>query len=171
MKNLKKFWMFHVLVMLVSITAVNGVAGEYQFVGYSLGKTTGDAGGVVGMHAHCQARFNFGKTARMCTTKEWWESPNAEYPPAERGGIAWIQPQTAGAFFGQNFPSEIPLHIHIDWAGKITRSTDAAGAPDTCDQWTDSGANGTVLNTRDKKIELRQCTPHHIVTCCVPVKK
>lgn len=62
----------------------------YRFVGFSDDATTGDAGGIQGMHALCQATF--GNTARMCTTSEWMLSPDGDALPHISGIKAWIQP-------------------------------------------------------------------------------
>lgn len=170
MKNIKKFWIFHALLVLVSTTPVSVVAEEYRFVGYSLGKTTGDAGGPVGMHAHCQARFNFGKSARMCTTREWWRSPNAAYPPADRGGTAWIQTETVAAYHTVSSLSE-PRDIVIDWTGTAFNS--AAGerlsAPHTCRRWTGTEFKGVIVD--DDGLTAGDCETPRVVTCCVPAAR
>lgn len=64
-----------------------GSAGDvYRFVGYATTTPRQGGEGFVAMHTSCQE--DFGPLARMCTTEEFWLSPNAGYPDSS----AWIHP-------------------------------------------------------------------------------
>ena len=72
-------------ILLVSLPFVFGVpaanSNEFRFIGFTGDATnalpdTIDSGqGMLAMHALCQD--DFGENARMCTSEEFWLSPNA----------------------------------------------------------------------------------------------
>jgi len=109
---------------------------EYRFVGYSSAKTTGCPfnkfpGGILAMSALCQP--DFGRSARMCTTKEYITSP---YPGSVAGGgPGWIQPYIVGFLYDDSDPV-IKKYVCIDFS--------SYSAPDcwynmNCHQWAGSG--------------------------------
>ena len=62
-----------------------GSAGDvYRFVGFATTIPRLGIEGFVALHVSCQE--DFGLLARMCTTEEFWLSPNADYPDE----LAWI---------------------------------------------------------------------------------
>ena len=186
MKNLKNFWIFYVLVLIVSTTSVIGIAGqnnvtvtnksmvnvstEYQLAGYSTGTTNGNAGGVGGMHALCQS--DFGEHARMCTTKEWWTSPNAGPPP--QNARTWVNPSPVAtiAIPDANYMSGDSISTGwIDWTGyQRIQVKSTIARPPTCTQWTFNAASfeGSVV-TEQGAIEFDSCSIINRVTCCTPV--
>jgi hypothetical protein len=188
MKKLKNFWLFYVLVLMVCTTSAVGVAGEnnitvtnksmvnvsteYQLAGYSTGSTSGNAGGVGGMHALCQA--DFGEHARMCTTKEWWTSPNAGPPPLN--ARTWISPSPVGTFaipYANYMNGDPILSGWTDWTGyKRSQFLTVISSPPTCFQWTRDAASreGSVI-TEQGVIEFDNCPVTNPVTCCTPANR
>ena len=188
MNKLKKLLIFYVLVLIVSTTSVIGVAGqnnvtvtnksmvnvstEYQLAGYSTGTTNGSAGGVGGMHALCQS--DFGEQARMCTTKEWWTSPNAGPPP--QGARTWVSPSPVGTHAipdADYMSGDALLSGWTDWTGyQLTQRLTSIARPPTCLQWTQSAGslNGSVV-TEQGAIEFDGCFETNRVTCCTPVNR
>jgi hypothetical protein len=136
------------------------VSTVYQFVGYA-GPTEGAAGGIVGMHAICQAEF--GELARMCTSKEFWTSPEA-VGPLPLLLSAWIQPSIVGIW--QNGTEAFAM----DFTGARLR-LDSLGLP-TCHQWTTSAEqfDGTFIAEFGGSVVLSYdaCVEPRLVTCCTP---
>ncbi len=60
-------------------------SNEFRFVGFTAGTIAGDQG-MIAMHALCQDQDDFGPDSRMCTSEEFWLSPNAKAPTAD----AWL---------------------------------------------------------------------------------
>jgi hypothetical protein len=131
-------------------------AAEYGFAGYS-SDTIGSDEGMLAMHAECQA--DYGATARMCTSREFWLSPNA-VAPADN---AWLHPEI----------------IAIDRASTINRSWEYAmdftgqRANEhnlSCRGWTlnNAGQKGFVV-TPSGKPGSAFCGQSLRVTCCAPV--
>jgi hypothetical protein len=151
----------------VTNTPTVNVSTEYRFAGYSTGTTLGNAGSVIGMHALCQA--DYGEHARMCTSKEWWTSPNVSLPP---NGPAWIQPVTVAAYSGLDHTMTQTRNVVIDWTGhrkNVQRNTDAR--PPTCRQWTDNNEDGLVVQAGFTTVQTRACGSNNYVTCCTPANR
>lgn len=116
--------------------------GVYQFVGYSDGTTDGGQG-FIHMHRLCQA--DFGDTARMCTTEEFFNSPNAADPvegnaPTEG---AWIHP--------------IPVSVSI-WDEQHRLA---------CVGWSNTSfSTGSAVLSEGRISESIQCNSDLTVTCC-----
>ena len=140
------------------------VSTVYQFTGYA-GETTGNAGGIDGMHAICQAAF--GDQARMCTTKEFWTSPGAVPPDSLQ---AWVHPSVVGMF--QNDSGSGIDNYALDFSGRQLPLSSGIVLP-TCDQWSTAVGLGTVIFPGDASVQLAQCdsiVPLE-VTCCVPANQ
>jgi hypothetical protein len=175
MSKLKSFWIISILAMSVNITAVNGappeialtLPTEYQFAGYTEATTSGNAGGVFGMHALCQQEF--GPEARMCTTKEWWESSNNGPPPMEPPKSAWVH----STVITSNITSTGAL-VLMDITNTGIYVSDPLFPQErlTCDHWTSEGNNrqGTILKLLDdvQQIFQQDCITMNRVTCCTP---
>ncbi len=95
------------------------------------------------MHALCQD--DFGPDARMCTSKEFWQSPNADKPAED----AWLHSDRQGE--------------NIDFTGLGNRNAN-------CDAWnTNVGGTGIVVTT-DGRVAQPSCTVARPVTCCAPIQ-
>ncbi len=82
-------------------------AGVDQFVGFTddvptATDTINGGQGMLAMHALCHD--DFGPDARMCTSKEFWLSPNAEAP----GASAWMHAVGSGSF-SRHSPDDIQI--------------------------------------------------------------
>lgn len=149
------------------------VSTVYQFAGYTQLKTTGDAGGVLGMNKLCT---EFGALARMCTSREYWTTPGAkldEHGPGSVALAAWIQPSVVGvAYDGGN-----DHLVVMDFSGAVVSYalTPGIGDQGTCAQWnTDSsGVRGTFLQTPTGGVVLgrKVCSDSLRVTCCAPANQ
>jgi hypothetical protein len=116
-----------------------GPSDLFKFVGFSTGSINGGQG-MLQMHAVCQV--DYGSSARMCTSKEFWLSPNATAPTTNP---AWLHPSTSD---GNDFS--------------------APGG--SCVAWTDGTSNavGLVVGTSGKPEFSHRCDFQGLVTCCVP---
>ncbi len=96
----------------------SGSSNEFEFAGFTGQLVLGDVG-VLGMHAACQN--DFGPDARMCTSREYFRSPNAEdvigQNPSAIRREAWIHP----TFGSNNDFSGINAATCISW--KVTTSS------------------------------------------------
>lgn len=132
------------------------VSTDYQFVGYSVAKV-GPSSGIVLMHRICQE--SYGLAARMCTTKEFWTSPQMHFP-AEKGA-AWIQPSIVGYALvnGRTWV--------VDFSGAQIDMEDT-----TCGQWTEHWSatpwRGTALSGYSNVVITSGCGSELEVTCCTP---
>jgi hypothetical protein len=167
MNALKSFW---IIAILFSATEANGAPPyldvEFQFAGYSTGVTTGEAGGRRGTDTLCQAEF--GKNARLCTTREWWKT-NTTHPQLNtQSGWAWVQPEIVSTVF----PTETLVQMR-DWTGKalyaeFDSTDDAFGF--SCGGWNDGGSwEGTIVDSATATIRLARCDARLPVACCIPV--
>ncbi len=136
------------------------VSTVYQFAGYAP-RVSIESGGIVGMHGFCQAEF--GDLSRMCTSKEFWTSPEA-VGPLPLLLSAWIQPSIVGIW--QNGTEAFAM----DFTGARLR-LDSLGLP-TCHQWTTSAeeVDGTVIAEFGGSVVLSSgnCAEPRLVTCCTP---
>jgi len=102
---------------------------------------------MIDMHALCQD--DFGPDTRMCTSEEFWLSPNAEAPAAD----AWL---------------------HFTYLGTNTDFSGLEGAASTltCGGWKSPSANqrGLVVTTAGKADLPMGCDMLRPVTCCEPIQ-
>ena len=72
-------------------------SNEFRFTGFTdtddVNHTIDGGQGMLAMHALC--RDDFGENARMCTSEEFWLSPNAEAPLVLN---SWLHPTRVGNF-------------------------------------------------------------------------
>ena len=105
--------------------------------------------GMILMHALCQD--DFGLDSRMCTSEEFWLSPNAEALTAD----AWLHPTLEGG-------------------GKIDFSGIDHPASLSCNGWTSIEATnfGLVVTTAGKTRNALGCdnARSRPVTCCEPIQ-
>lgn len=176
MRKLKTFWIINVLAMLVIAPAVNGAgkveittAPGYKFAGYTEQKASGAAGGYGGMNAKCQA--GFGKNARMCTTKEWFNTHGTAAP--QPGEMAWVQPIPVTVYYNPALNDV----VWTEWTGHTFRGADIGlqsaqyTSRTQCQQWTTRSAQslGYVVFHADPIgviIARDFCDNPHRVTCC-----
>jgi hypothetical protein len=187
MKQLKTFWMINVLAMFVCATAVSGaspkqvevtnnslsvnVSSEYKFAGYTEQKTSGDTNGYAGMNAICQAEF--GENARMCTTKEWFNT-KVTVPNRQESLNAWLKPTPVATVYNPNQGET----LYMDWIGAELILTGFGGYPlsATCEGWfTDGGTRGYVViegspTPASSHVTTINCSSIIHVTCCAPAQ-
>ncbi len=122
-------------------------SNEYRFIGFTDPGTIDGGQGMLDMHALCQD--DFGPDARMCTSEEFWLSPNAEAPTAD----AW-------------------LHLTYVGGGADFSGIDAAASTLSCSAWTiaSSGNRGLVVTTAGKSAPILGCNTPRPVTCCAPIQ-
>jgi hypothetical protein len=128
--------------------------GPYQFVGFSSGTTDG-AQGMLSMHALCQA--DFGETARICTSREFWLSPNAKAPTSSEGD-AWIHPEPHDSGGGGGT---------TDFSGYVI---DGYSKSPACNGWNDNTSSvvGLIVRDTDGIPSHADCINVFRVTCCAP---
>ncbi len=95
--------------------------------------------GMLAMHALCQD--DFGPNARMCTSEEFWLSPNAEAPLAD----AWFHSASQ--------------YLNIDFTG-------FGNANANCGGWIGPFNGLGYVVTTDGKVGRPQCGTLRPVTCC-----
>ncbi|MEN8132905.1 MAG: hypothetical protein ABFS45_22550 [Pseudomonadota bacterium] len=153
----------------IPVEVVNASA-EYQFAGYTEQETEGNTAGYSGMNAICQQEF--GENARMCTTKEWFNTHGTSVPPQDED--AWVQPVLVSSFYNHAFD----LINWTDWTGAGTRIIPAAVPQNfaSCNQWTNNRAEDGLLgfvvsrvsDPSDEPLEQVDCSVPNRVTCCTP---
>lgn len=142
------------------------VSTVYRFAGYSDDPTTGNAGGIIGMHSICQETF--GSDARMCTSEEFWRSP-AIAPPAP-ASASWIQPSfIAFAFTGMGSAVE---ERHCMYFNGVILSA-CSPIVTSCGQWRFDNSlwKGTVTTTDEGQVLLAACDNSLRVACCLPASQ
>ena len=179
MKVLQIFMVISALAMLVNATAVNGAppsfglttATGYLFAGYSSGTTTGSAGGVGGMNAFCKVDFD--QQARMCTTREWWDSITENNSHPDDGDFAWAHIDPAAMFVSG---SVADAYDYFDSTG-YSIFISVLRAPSevlSCKLWRSSQpihtGVGVAHNSVGSAISDRRCDTESPVACCVPPK-
>ena len=112
------------------------------FVGFSTGTINGGQG-MLEMHALCQA--DFGSSARLCTSKEFFLSPTATAPTTD----SWCHPSPGGQF-GQ-----------YDFTGMFL-SADGS----TCDGWGNTSGSGFLIRSVGRP-GTGACSVARPVACCV----
>jgi hypothetical protein len=178
MKMFKTFWIINVLAMLVSVTAVYGAQPDirlslsplYEFAGYTEQETDGAAGGYTGMNTSCQEEF--GKNARMCTTKEWFNTHGTQPAPSDQGS-AWLQPVLVTTTY-------LPVTDDIlwtDWSGLGIQAASNVRYQELamCGQWSASGSQRgyivvDVASVSPDIITTGSCSSARQVTCCTPAQ-
>ena len=156
--------MLRIILGLVGLSAVLASAvsaqppfpsNEFRFIGFThthdaFHTIAGDQGMIL-MHALCQD--DFGLDSRMCTSEEFWLSPNAEAPAAPAAGAAdaWLHIQS----------------LTVDFAG-LAQNPPADGSIN-CRGWTNLDTV-TVVVTTDGKPNLATCNVTRPVTCCAPIQ-
>jgi hypothetical protein len=130
-------------------------SNEFRFIGFTndatnaLADTIDGGQGMLAMHALCQD--DFGPDARLCTSEEFWLSPNAEAPTVN----SWLH--SVGPGGTSDF-----------MASSITRKS--------CQGWATSSDQGTGMVVKpDGKPEFSSllhagCDVARPVTCCAPLQ-
>lgn len=134
----------------------SGGGGAYHFVGFSTSAGTGDIKvtggvGIPGLNEACQ--LVFGDLARMATSAEYLDSPDAYAPSPE---TAWIRAGNVSAY-GTNFVLD-PASAQI-----------ATGPDMTCDSWKkNAGTNTGLLVTEVGGFVIGFCDASRMVACSAP---
>jgi hypothetical protein len=141
------------------------ISNAFGFIGYSSRTTDGHAVGYDTMYEWCQR--DFGLNARMCTTEEFFKSPNIVPPPATPGDpVAWVQPTILSVFYTGEQASS---YFYAEpWAGAVP-----LGNRD-CAFWTSNYEGDYGLAIRGTQIDVlgvygTRCSTEAHVTCCVPI--
>lgn len=145
----------------------NNPHAVYRFVGFSENQTAPDRG-LVQMHFACQS--SFGDSARMCTTKEIFETPDFEGKVTKPGPFeGWAHPVIVSEIFN-SLDGVITLR---DFSGLTVQQGSGFGpASLSCAGWTRTGKGifGAVfdgLGTGAMKAEV--CSSfERSVACCAP---
>jgi len=155
--------MLRIILGLVGLSAVLASAvsaqppfasNEFRFIGFTdtLPNTIDGGQGMIAMHELCQD--DFGPNSRMCTSEEFWLSPNAEAPAAD----AWLHP----VFLEER---------SLDFSG-----VEQANSTLSCAGWTSIGdaTPGLVVTTAGKSAVRStfgfSCNVARPVTCCAPIQ-
>lgn len=143
------------------------ISPTFQFVEYSEVTTDGNAGGPDGMNEICQK--DYGPTARMCTSKEWWTTHHMVPVEFDRVAWAWVHPSTVTTFQGPTYATT------VDWTGLHTLliSQVDPGIGITCDLWSTPRPRQTGLAIRVNLggyLIQRSCALEAHVACCVPAE-
>ena len=128
----------------MTVTSAAADSSSVRFVGFSNQMLMGDAG-IVAFHRACQAAF--GLEARMCTTVEYFSSPNAA---GATPTLAWIHPVVAND--GGDFLTENGVRKCIAWSELLFPNTLTL-------------TEGTVINEKGQVGEVR-CDVARPITCC-----
>jgi hypothetical protein len=142
-------------------------SGELQLVGFTTTTTTGDAG-ILNLSRMCAQEF---KNSRICTTEEVVRSVDPPPPPASPGPTAaWVHATFRSSLVfpaAQGDANEGSLYVFDPTGG--TRETRVSA---TCDGWTDSTTNGTVVRFDPYgEIADTECDQSLRVSCCAAVGK
>ena len=135
---------------------------NYRYIGTSTATTLPNIG-LNGMNAECRGQF--GAEARMCTTKEYFETPDTPLIPHPG---AWINPILITSTW--NTVDNVPYHT--EWTGKPISGNFRANA--SCDLWQraeDSRQGMIILHTGPgdaHNIWINSCAYPQYVTCCTP---
>ena len=146
----KPFFLSAVLLAVVATSALAAPptkTGEvYRFADFSSAMVLGGVG-FPSMHAACQ--LDFGPDARMCTSKEFWLSPNA----TESLTRAWLHPRIVGG------------------GNEFAEFATARGA-NNCLGWSDStfDRRGFTVGENGHFFTVDRCITPRPVTCCVPAQ-
>ena len=126
-------------------------SNEFRFIGFTdtddVTHTINGGQGMLAMHELCQD--DFGLDARMCTSKEFWLSPNAEAPGAD----AWLHTK----------PFQTTAFSPTDFTG-------FANPIENCRGWTITAAGAAAIVTTDGKPAIEGCNLARPVTCCEPIQ-
>jgi hypothetical protein len=143
-----------------NVTVTGGLTSPccYRFTGYTSAKTTGNAGGIAGMNAFCQAEF--GATARICDTYEFFHSPFPIPTSTATTPEAWVE---------THFISAV-------WNGIAVLLADYSGVTSAsslnCSNWignTGDGLCASFLSPTGGTIVTCSCQNANIpVACCAP---
>ncbi len=131
----------------------------YRFVGYSSSAPADLVDGGAGLptfYARCQDPVTgFGPDARMCTTEEFFRSPNIEVPTPVIN--AWIRPIFVGYASANGLTA-------LDVSGRVGNPLSL-----TCSAWTDDAGVGLVV-ADNGGFRTLTCGVARQVTCCAPAQ-
>ena len=157
-------------------TNVN-VSSVYRFIGFTTATTDGDAGGLIGMNAMCQAEY--GPRARMCNTEEFYLSPNMTSPTYLYK--AWIQPAKMNLLIIPP-PPESDKRFNCLWYEPVSGIVNDVGNVEqcqmgyiwsTCCTWTCNAPeppiyDGPIVQSLGR-LSFQPCHIERTVTCCAPI--
>ena len=143
----------------VPVTITSGMI--YRYIGNTTAVTLPSIG-LNKLNDLCRA--DYGNEARMCSTKEYFETPDTT---ANAAGAAWVNPHIVTSVVSP-INNDILL---IDWTGARGTSTRLS-----CSQWTsDNGSHTATTISNDgvptgtKFVETDDgCTVSRQIVCCTP---
>jgi|WetSurMetagenome_2_1015567.scaffolds.fasta_scaffold97891_2 hypothetical protein len=130
----------------------------YRFIGYTSAKTTGNAGGIGGMNAFCQAEF--GATARICDSYEFLHSPFPVPTSTTTTPEAWVETHFISAVWNG------AAVVLVDYSGFSSPSSL------NCSNWITNSGDGlcaSFLSPPGGTFAKCSCPDANIpVACCAP---
>ena len=139
-------------------------SGLSRYVGPSKAKTDGNAGGMLGMNALCQA--SFGTTAHICTLDQFYWTAAAK--PTEVLPTMWIMPSYHNCVYDPAIPGIVcQLGISQGWFEPVQSVTNFE-----CNSWGSSISSDTGLSvfftSGTSTVVQDTCDSKQHVACCAP---
>jgi len=122
----------------------------YRFIGFSAAKLIGKSG-VATLHSACQS--NFGAGARMCTSKEIFETPGLSSVATGQG---WTHPVVVSEIL-----NSANKRVIRDFSGLSATTLSMS-----CDGW--SSVTSGVIYTAGEGYRVADCSVARNVSCCIP---
>ncbi|MGA2937054.1 MAG: hypothetical protein ABSF52_08155 [Syntrophobacteraceae bacterium] len=146
-------------------TWTTGAVSTYHYVGPSKGSTDGNAHGIVGMNALCQATYK--ATAHMCNTDEFFQTAAVPKGGQLNPATMWIQ--TA---FHECIYDGYNVMCWMSGMGRIAESPWANSCTYTA-EWTsnDPSLSGSILvggSGYGAGMSNQPCNSSYPVACCAP---
>jgi hypothetical protein len=173
---MRKLTLLVAVVGLISCYGMNAEAGaptwntgtvtSDHYVGHTDAKTTGAAGGILGMNNLCQSDSKFGPTAHICTASEYFSTSGTLQGDA--AVEKWVQPSVSNCFYSP--ADNPPVLCEVPTIGFDNPN---AYIP-ACANWSSdsSSAYGTAVvwvGTSDASMLRRvDCKSKLPVACCAP---
>ena len=133
----------------------------YRYVGNDTQFSHSGNVGLIGLNTSCQ--FDYGNEARMCTTKEFFQTPN----PRMTSDTAWIMPSVGQPMLD---PATGDL-FYMDYSGRQLKPN-SGGYSVACEGWAEwQGEVGTIVLVgalNIVRVETSPCGNAHPAACCAP---
>ena len=144
------------------------VGTRYRFVGSSAVATWPNIG-VNGMNGVC--RTSFGAESRMCTSKEFFQTPDTTLLPV---GSHWIMPTWVTVHKSTTVSGD-PTVVRTSYAGRVNTLPERAGSEMiSCNMFTSNNPSergfivGMVPTLPYQVLAPRQCSSVLPIACCAP---
>jgi hypothetical protein len=147
----------------VDSTVASTSSYSYQFVGFSSGTTTGNAGGNRGLNALCQS--SFGPSSRVCTSSEYVTSPIG----TSISTYGWVLPSIVSMQYIPDYSAGTPW-VYTDASGFMTAFSYPIDRIPNCVQYTSPSPSIVGLLAAGSLVYVTydSCLNSHAVTCCAP---